>query len=254
MLPVNDIWAQLKAEPAEAKDARDQIIEAHLYLVQEMARALAKSLPQHIDVEELESFGVMGLLDAVDKFEPERGVPFEVYGRQRIKGAILDGLRKADWLSTTARRRAKEIAATYDRLELQLMRAATDEEVAQELSLDVQEFRKVLVEIGRELISLEAPIAVDQEGNAQTLLEIIPSKEDIDYTLEKNHAKDLLVEAIDKLPEKERLVVAFHYYEGLNLTEIAEVLELSTSRISQLHTKAILRLRGRLGRKKAELF
>ncbi|HHY19274.1 MAG TPA: FliA/WhiG family RNA polymerase sigma factor [Firmicutes bacterium] len=250
MLPNKELWVQLKVGNSEA---RDEVVESHMYLVYETARAIGKTLPQHIEVEELESFGFLGLLDAVDKFEPERGVPFEAYSRQRIKGAILDGLRKADWLSASARRKAKRIAEVYDQLELELMRPATDEEVAKKLGIDVDSFRKVLQEVERELISLEAPIAIDQEGHSQAIIDIVPSKEDINYSLEKQQAKEILIEAIDKLPEKERLVVALHYYEGLNLTEIGEVLELSTSRISQLHAKAILRLRGRLGRRKEEL-
>ncbi len=251
MLPSNDLWTELKVGNQKA---REQLIEDNIALVQEMARAIAKNLPQHVEVEELESLGFLGLLDAVDKFEPERGVPFEAYGRQRIKGAILDGLRKEDWLSSTARRKTKRIAEVYDFLERELMRPATDEEVALELDISVTEFRKTIQEINKELVPLEAPITTDSEGHTQTFIDIIPSKEDIGSALEKKHIKELLVEAIEKLPEKERLVVALYYYEGLNLTEIGEVLDLSTSRISQLHAKAILRLRGRLGRRKDELF
>ncbi len=251
MLPEDSLWKEIKIGNHKA---REQIIEDNLALVQEIAKAIAQKLPQHIEIEELEGLGFLGLLDAVDKFEPERGVPFEAYGRQRIKGAILDGLRKEDWLSSTARRKVKRIAEVYDLLERELMRPATDEEVALELNISLQEFRKTIQEINKELVPLEAPVAADGEGNTQTFIDIIPAKEDIGVTLEKKHIQELLVEAIDKLPEKERVVIALYYYEGLNLTEIGEVLELSTSRISQLHAKAILRLRGRLGRRKDELF
>lgn len=233
---------------------REKFIEEHMYLVKEMARALLKSLPEHVELNELESLGHLGLIDAVDKFDHNRGVPFEAYGRLRIKGAILDGLRREDWLSANARRKAKIIADIYDKLERTHQRPATDEEAAKELGIEVSEFRKVIQDVQREVVSLEAPIFTDNEGQTQTVLDTIPSKEDISNDLEKKQAKELIVKALEKLPEKERLVLALHYYEGLNLTEIAEVLELSASRISQLHTKGILRMRGRLGRRKTELF
>jgi len=190
----------------------------------------------------------------VDKYDPKRGVPFEAYGRLRIKGAILDGLRKDDWLSEGARRKAKVIASVYDELEVKLERPATDEEVAERLGIDVAEFRKIIQDVHREVISLETPVYTDGEGQTQVVMDTLPAKEDISDELEKKQIKALIVDALQKLPEKERLVLALHYYEGLSLTEIAGIMELSTSRISQLHAKAILRMRGRLGRKKALFF
>ncbi|MDD2430280.1 MAG: FliA/WhiG family RNA polymerase sigma factor [Firmicutes bacterium] len=233
---------------------REELIKKYMYLVKEMARTFAKTLPSHIELDELESLGYLGLVDAVDKFDSGRGVPFEAYGKLRIKGAILDGLRRDDWLSEGARRKAKVIASVYDELEIKLQRPATDEEMAERLGTSVLQFRKIIHDVYKEIVSLEAPVYIDNEGQTQVVLDILPAKEDISSDLEKKRAKELIVEALNKLPEKEKIVLALHYYEGLNLTEIAEVLELSTSRISQLHGKAILRMRGRLGRRKAELF
>lgn len=252
MLPEDEAIREGKTSLDIDKD-RLQLIEEHIYLVKEVARTLIQKLPNHVELDELESLGYIGLLDAVEKYDSSRGVPFEAYSRLRIRGTILDGLRKEDWLSASARRKANRIAEIYDQYDQELQRPATDEEVAEALGITVEEFRKVVLEVQKELVSLEGPLFTDQEGNTQAFIDLIPSEENVSLDLEKKHAKELLTEAIEKLPEKERLVIALVYYEGLNLTEIAEVLELSTSRISQLHSKAILRLRGRLGRKKAEL-
>jgi len=238
----------------KVEESREELIKRYMYLVKEMARSFAKTLPSHIEEADLESLGYLGLVDAVDKYDPKRGVPFEAYGRLRIKGAILDGLRKDDWLSEGARRKAKVIASVYDELEVKLERPATDEEVAERLGIDVAEFRKIIQDVHREVISLETPVYTDGEGQTQVVMDTLPAKEDISDELEKKQIKVLIVDALQKLPEKERLVLALHYYEGLSLTEIAGIMELSTSRISQLHAKAILRMRGRLGRKKALFF
>ena len=242
-----NLWVRFKEGGDMA--ARADLIESHAPLVKHIAGRLAVSLPSHIDYDDLVGYGVFGLIDALEKFDYRRGVKFKTYAYTRIKGAILDGLRAYDWAPSTLRKRANEVEDAYARLEARLGRAATDWEMAEELGLSVEEFQQLLGDIDRAAIaSLDGLWGhIDSEGHSLAF-EVIEnqSSPDPETVAWLNQRKRLLAEAIDRLPEKERLVVALYYYEELTGKEISEIMDLSQSRISQLHSKAILRLRGGL--------
>jgi RNA polymerase sigma factor FliA len=241
----NMLWQSFKQYRDEG--AQEQLLRLYLPLVKVIVGRLAISLPSHVDKDDLTSAGFMGLLDALDKFDYTRGIKFETYATARIRGAVLDFLRSQDWVPVSVRQKAKKVEAVFAVLEQKLTRPATDEEVAGALEISVPELHALLNEInGYSLVSLdEISVAgiVDEheEGNPGVRAEFAETKQ-------------LLAGAIDRLPEKERLVVALYYYEGLTLKEIGVVMKLSEGRICQLHTKAILRLRGFLSRKKNLFF
>jgi len=231
-------------------EAREKLILHYLGLVKYVAGRLAMGLPPHVDQDDLYSYGIFGLINAIERFDPSRGIKFETYAITRIRGAILDGLRSMDWVPASLRHRARELEEAYWRVENRLGRSATDEEVAEELGITVEELGRILRELGRsQVISLdELWITGDGEEGEFTLKELMSDEkvEDPFHTAAASEVKEVLAEAIRALPEKERLVVALYYYEGLTAREIGEVLGLSISRVSQLHSKALLRLRGRL--------
>jgi len=227
-------------------------IEHYLPLVKRIAGRLALSLPPHVDEDDIIGYGVFGLLDALDRFESNRGLKFETYATIRIRGAMIDGLRTMDWVPHSARQKVKRVQDMFTELEYRLGRAATAEEVANSLSVNVQEIEGVLAQAQTlSLISFDE-MNTDREGeSAGSPLNILtdPDAQEAYQAIEKEEQKEMLVQAIEKLPEKEKLVVALYYQEELTLKEIAAVLKLSESRISQLHSQAIARLRGKLNRK-----
>lgn len=240
------LWQSYKKN--HDQEAREQLLKVYLPLVKIIVGRLAISLPSHIDRDDLSSAGVMGLLDAVDKYDIARGIKFETYATARIRGAILDFLRAEDWVPVSIRQKAKKVEAMLSDLEQKLTHPPTDAEMAAALQMELADYYFLLTEIkGYALLSLEEMagsvwIVDDHEGASPSNL------------AEKAEMKVSLAGAIDRLPEKERLVVALYYYEGLTLKEIGLSLNLSEGRISQLHTKAILRLRGALSRKKSLFF
>ncbi|MCR4399079.1 MAG: FliA/WhiG family RNA polymerase sigma factor [Firmicutes bacterium] len=251
----NDLWSAYKA----ARDAstREKLVLRHAPLVKYVAGRLAMGLPAHIEVDDLISYGILGLLDAIEKYDPRRGVKFETYAIARIRGAMLDGLRALDWIPTSVRQKAREIERNYQALENKLGRPASDQEMAEAMGITVEEFQRRLAALGgASLVYLEDIWfgSEDEEGGFRAI-EMIPDPEGADPAgaLEFAEIREALAEAIDSLPEKERLVVALYYYEGLTVKEISRVMGVSPSRVSQLHTKAILRLRGRLSQHKTDL-
>lgn len=238
--------------------AREVLIMRHVHLVKYAAGRLAVNLPSHVDFDDLVGWGALGLIDAVEKFDPSRGVKFETYALSRIKGAMVDGLRALDWVPHSVRRKARQIEQVCAELEGKLGRAATDEELAEALGIEPEKLPKLLGEVScAALLSLEEAQSTSANDEAGLPLhELVGDPDeggDPVLTAELEEAKRILADAVDRLPEKERTVVALYYYEGLTAKEIAVVLGLSESRISQLHTKAILRLRGRLSRAKKAL-
>jgi RNA polymerase sigma factor for flagellar operon FliA len=230
-------------------------IEMYLPLVKRIAGRLAISLPQHVDEDDLIGYGVFGLLDALERFDPVRGVKFETYATLRIRGAIIDGLRTMDWVPHSARQKIKKIQDAYAEIEAKQGRPAHNEEVAELLQMDLRDL-EVAIHQGQmlTLTSLDE-VAVGDEGESspKTLL-IDPLAQEAFQEVELHEQKKLLADAIEKLPEKEKMVVALYYQEELTLKEIAAIMKLSESRISQLHSQAILRLRGRLSRQKKNFF
>lgn len=230
--------------------ARDKLILAYSPLVKYVAGRMSSGLPAHIEEGDLVSYGLLGLIGALDRFDPSRNIKFETYAVSRIKGSIIDELRALDWVPRSVRSWARKVEAAVTRLENRLMRAPTDEEIATELEVDVDEFQDILNQI-----SCASVVALDEfwdsTGPGQDKVNLIDTIEDTDapdpsraYRIQV--IKETLTSAIERLPERERIVIGLYYYEGLTLKEIGEVLGVTESRVSQLHTKAVLRLRGRI--------
>lgn len=234
----------------------EEHIEKFLPLVKKISGKLAMSLPAHIDEDDLIAYGVFGLLDALQKYEPSRGVKFETYATLRIRGSIIDGLRSMDWVPHSARQKIKKVNQVYVELENSLGRSPEMEEVAEKLDVSLEELNNILLQ-GQfmTLVSLDEALSNDSKDNNITALDMI-----IDYKseesferIEKEEQKKILIEAIEKLSEKEKMVIALYYREDLTLKEIAAIMKLSESRISQIHSQAILRLRGYLSRQKKNI-
>jgi RNA polymerase sigma factor FliA len=211
---------------------------------------MSSGLPAHVDEADLISYGLIGLINAIERFELEREIKFETYAITRIRGAIIDELRALDWVPRSVRARAREIERAHAKLEHRLHRTPTDAEMAAELNMGVEEFQDSLVKISTStVVALDELWAVsDSSGDQVSLLDTLPDQDAADPQdmLDASELKDRLADAISALPEREKLVIALYYYENLTLREIGEVLGVTESRISQLHTKAVLRLKSRL--------
>jgi len=211
---------------------------------------MSSGLPAHVDEADLISYGLVGLISAIARFEPEREIKFETYAIPRIRGAIIDELRALDWVPRSVRARAREIERANIKLERKLQRAPSDEEMASELEIEVEEFQEFLVQISNSTIAAldELWTVSDASGDQVSLLDTIqdPAAPDPAKVADATDLKDRVADAIARLPEREKLVIALYYYENLTLREIGEVLGVTESRISQLHTKAVLRLRSHM--------
>ncbi len=241
-------WEQYK----QAGDAvaRERLILNYAPLVKYVAGRLSSQLPQTVDTADLISYGIFGLIDAIDKFDPSRGIKFETYAIARIKGAIIDELRSMDWVPRSVRAKAREIEAAYIKLENELKRIPTDEEVAQEIGVSVKELQDILARLSyTSVVSFEelwiGGADRDERTNGRVSVRD-ENAEDPVQMFENEEIKHILAQAIDRLPDREKTVIALYYYEGLTLKEIGAVLGVTESRVSQLHTKAVLRLRARL--------
>ncbi len=247
-IELRDIWRRYKA--SGDPHARERLVVAYSPLVKYVSGRMASGLPAHVDEADLISYGLVGLINAIERFEPAREIKFETYAITRIKGAIIDELRTQDWVPRSVRARAREIERANAKLENQLQRAPTDEEMAAELKISVEDFQDFLVQISNStVVALDELWAVsDSSGDAVSLLDTLqdPDAPDPQQMLAQSEIKDRLADAIAALPEREKLVIALYYYENLTLREIGEVLGVTESRISQLHTKAVLRLKSRL--------
>ncbi|MDR3587779.1 MAG: FliA/WhiG family RNA polymerase sigma factor [Desulfosporosinus sp.] len=235
---------------------KQEQIEQYLPLVKRIAGRLAMSLPPHVDEDDILGYGVFGLLDALARFEAARGYKFETYASIRIRGAMIDGLRTMDWVPHSARQKVKRVQDGFAELEFRLGRAATLEEVADLLKVEVREVEGVLAQAQLLTLTSFDETTVDGEGekSGTTLNLLIDQEVQAEFqAVEKEEQKQTIANAVEKLPEKEKLVIALYYQEELTLKEIAAVLKLSESRISQLHSQAISRLRGKLNRQKKDL-
>ncbi len=210
---------------------------------------MASSLPQTVDTADLISYGVFGLIDAIEKYDISRAIKFETYAIARIKGAIIDELRALDWVPRSVRSRAREIESAYVELENELKRVPTDEEVSGRMGVTVKEYQDILTKLSyTSVVSFEELwVGGEREEGQSAVASIKDDKaEDPVAIFESAELKEILADAIDKLPEREKTVIALYYYEGLTLKEIGEVLGVTESRVSQLHTKAVLRLRAKM--------
>lgn len=219
-------------------------IESYLPLVKKIAYHLKARLPASVFVEDLVQAGVLGLIDAQQKYSPNQGASFETYAGIRIRGSILDEIRKGDWTPRSVHRKSREVSETIHQLESKLGREATDEEIADEMQITLAEYHKILLDTSSaQLLSIDDS---DREDLSEGYLQVESVQETPFAALINSDFKDSLADAIDELPEREKLVMALYYDEELNLKEIGEVLEVSESRVSQLHSQAIKRLRARL--------
>lgn len=226
-------------------ELRNKLAEYYLPLVKVVAGRLAISLPSHVDKDDLLSNGFFGLIDAIDRFDPSRKNKFETYAGVRVRGAMLDYLRARDWVPVTMRQKIRRYEQTVAELENKLGRSATDEELAAELGITLKNLQELESQISvATVIPLDDYLRTDTPGNA------VPEPVE---KLEKQEMQQTLTKAIEKLPDKEKQVVALYYYEELTLKEISLIMHLSEARISQLHTKAVFRLRGHLARMKTSL-
>jgi len=245
-------WVQYKEK--DDIEARDDLIIHYAHLVKYVANRLAINLSSVVEVDELISYGIEGLIDAIEKYDHKRNIKFETYAITRVRGSMIDGLRSMDWVPVSVRQKSKELERVYTRLEAELGRAATDAEVAQEMGITLNEFARLLREVASNtIVSLDDFIPGDDgDDKKKRIVDLLEDHNagDALELVEISEVKELLAQTISRLPEKEKKVVYLYYYEGLTLKEIGMVLGLSESRISQLHTKAILRLRGSLSKKK----
>ena len=240
------LWQEYRATGDRA--LRDRLILTYAPLVKFVAGRLGATLPSHVDEQDLVSYGLLGLIGAIERFDPNREIKFETYAIARIKGAIIDELRSLDWVPRSVRTRARQIERAIAELERTLMRAPTDEEIADKVGIAVEELEDSLTEISRTSIAALDEIWSPAGGDQISLIDTIEDQNgpNPELSLEQTELKEALGEAISRLPEREKLVVTLYYYEELTLREIGEVLGVTESRVSQLHTKAVLRLKARL--------
>jgi RNA polymerase sigma factor for flagellar operon FliA len=247
-IELKDQWRRYKRQGDQR--AREQLVVAYSPLVKYVAGRLASGLPAHVEEADLISYGLLGLMNAVERFELEREIKFETYAITRIRGAIIDELRSQDWVPRSVRSRARDIERANAKLENRLQRAPTDEEMAAALDISVEEFQESLLQISTSTIAAldELWTVSDSSGDQVSLLDTLhdPGAPDPSRAVDESELKDRVADAIARLPEREKLVVALYYYENLTLREIGEVLGVTESRVSQLHTKAVLRLRSRM--------
>jgi RNA polymerase sigma factor for flagellar operon FliA len=228
---------------------RDRLILTYAPLVKFVAGRVGASLPSHVDEQDLVSYGLLGLIGAIERFDPDREIKFETFAMARIRGAIIDELRSLDWVPRSVRTRARQIERAIAVLERELLRAPTDQEIAKKLGISEEELEESLHEISRSSVAaLDELWSPSGSGDQIALIDTIrdESEPDPELSLEQSEVKEALAEAISSLPEREKLVVTLYYYEELTLREIGEVLGVTESRVSQLHTKAILRLKAHL--------
>ncbi len=228
---------------------RDSFIRQYAPLVRYVAGKVAMGLPQNVDYDDLVGYGVFGLIDAIDKFDPEKHVKFKTYAVTRIRGAIFDELRAIDWVPRSVRQKSREVEEAIVNLEARLGRQVTDKEIAEELGMKEEEFNDTLIKIsGTAVLSLNDVWYTGDENDKVSIVESIESPQTLnpDNIVERDVVKKVILEALQELPDKEKKVLVLYYYEDLTLKEIGKVLEVTESRVSQLHTKAILRLRARL--------
>jgi len=247
-IELRDLWRRYKDDRDEK--ARERLVLAYAPLVKYVAGRMSSGLPSHVEESDLISYGLLGLISAIERFEPEREIKFETFAITRIKGSIIDELRSLDWVPRSVRTKAREIERMNAKLEHKLHRAPTDKEMAEGLEVTVEEFQDSLVRIANSsVVALDELWTVsDSSGDQVSLLDTIqdPQAADPAQEMDTTEMKDRLADAIARLPEREKLVVALYYYENLTLREIGEVLGVTESRVSQLHTKAVLRLKSRL--------
>jgi RNA polymerase sigma factor FliA len=247
-IELRELWRRYKDE-GDLR-SRERLVVAYSPLVKYVAGRTAAGLPPHVEEADLISYGLVGLISAIERFDLSRDIKFETYAIMRIKGAIIDELRSLDWVPRSVRARAREVERANAKLEHSLQRAPTDQELADELGITLDELNDSLLAISHSsIVALDELWSVsDSSGDQVSLMDTIedPGAPDPARALDVGDLKDRIADSIAKLPEREKLVIALYYYENLTLREIGEVLGVTESRVSQMHTKAVLRLRSRM--------
>jgi RNA polymerase sigma factor for flagellar operon FliA len=245
---VAQAWEEYKQDGTAA--ARDRLILHFSPLVKYVAGRVAVGLPANIDQADLISYGIFGLIDAIDKYDRERGIKFETYAISRIRGAIIDELRAIDWVPRSVRAKARQVEKAYTALENKLKRPPSDAEIAAEMEITLDELSAIYTQLSSvSLIALDELMSPDGErGDKLSLVETLEDTKTAGpmEAFESVEMKNILTEAINRLPEREKVVITLYYYEGLTLAEIGQVLGVTESRICQMHTKAVLALRGKI--------
>jgi RNA polymerase sigma factor for flagellar operon FliA len=235
---IEELWAQYKA--SGDPELRNRLLMQYAPLVKYVAGRVRSGLPQTVDQADLVSEGIFGLADAIDKFDLSRGLAFQTYAVPRIKGAIIDALRAVDWVPRSVRNKIRDTERAHTNLQTRLGRTPTDEEVADEMKISVRELRDVYAKAScTSLAAVDDLVVVDETAAS-------PGD-----ALEDDEMRAALLRAVHLLPERDRVIVALYYYEGFTLAEIGQVLQISESRVSQLHTRATVVLRARLGAQQA---
>jgi RNA polymerase sigma factor for flagellar operon FliA len=243
----DELWVEYKK--TQSSSLRDAFIRQYMPLVKYVAGKLATGMPGNVEFDDLVSFGQFGLLDAINKFDPEKNVKFKTYAVTRIRGAIYDELRQLDWIPRSVRQKAREVEDAIGRLEAKLGRTASDAEIAQDLGVTEPELQQIIMKVsGTSVISINDVRYSGDDTDHVSIADSLesPSSLNPDVIVEREEIKRVITEAINELPEKEKMVLVLYYHEDLTFKEIGQVLNVSESRISQLHTKANLRLRAKL--------
>jgi RNA polymerase sigma factor for flagellar operon FliA len=250
---LRELWVEFKA--SGDSPLRERLILHYSPLVKYVAGRVGVGLPPNIEQADLVSYGIFGLIDAIEKFDLERAIKFETYAISRIKGAIIDELRAIDWIPRSVRYKAREVEKAYAALEAKLHRTPTESEVAGELGISLDELHTIFSQVSFvNVIALDELLNVGGErGDKLSLVDTLEDTraEDPVEVFETEETKYLLSRAINTLPEREKIVVTLYYYEGLTLAEIGQVLGVTESRICQMHTKAVLQLRAKLAEQSA---
>lgn len=246
---VDELWSEFKSTGSDK--VRDSLIVHYAPLVKYVAARLSIGLPTSVDQEDLASAGIVGLMEAVSKFEPGRGYKFESYAAARIRGAIIDDLRTQDFVPRSVRRQARRVEEALSKLHLKLNRTPTDEEVAEEMEVTVRRLRTIYSRISTVLfVSLERLLMVGDQAGGLSLVDTLADTKAVDpaASLEERELRSFLADAIASLPERERTAITLYYYEGLNLAEISAVVGVSQARVSQMNAKSVLQIRSMLTR------
>src|SRR3954454_677337 len=245
------LLAELWTDYVDNRDPalRDRLILHYAPLVKYVAGRVGSGLPAHVEQADLVSYGTFGLIDAITRFEPTREVKFESYAMARIRGAIIDELRSTDWIPRSVRMKARQFERAVADLESRLRRTPTDEEIADEMDMEVEEVRKFLGQLSLvNVVALAKLMTDDDGGGSPRLVDTLRDSNALDpqAVAEHGEARQMLARAVEQLPDREKVVVSLYYFEGLTLAEIGRVLGVTESRICQLQTKAVLHLRTKL--------
>jgi len=253
-LEADRLWREYKADPTN-QELRNRLVERYLPLVKYNGERIWSRLPEGVELDDLVSAGVFGLMDAIDAFDLSRGVKFETYCVPRIRGAMLDELRNQDWFPRSLRRKARRIETATQELEARLGRSPRDAELARHMLLDIQDFYRLVGEVSQSsLLSMDEDLRIGHDGTYSSVREMLS---DLEATDAHDHLADkelgeIVADTLTQLDGKERLVLTLYYYEELTLAEIGEVLGVSESRVCQIHGKALQRLRMRVRAKTRE--